>query len=180
MLSSITLGSYYLDIALVLREAKFVNSIMVNSENWHNIQLKHIQSLEKCDTDLIRKTMNAHSKTAIEAFYLELGIYPLRYTLAIRRFMYLWHILHRDTNELIRKVYVAHSCKVNRVDWVKIVQEDRIKYGVVESDDQIASMSQEKFKILIKKKVKTHAITYLHEMAQPHSKSENLNLSTRI
>ena len=79
MLSSITLGSYYLDIALVLREAKFVNSIMVNSETWHNFQLKHIQSLEECDTDLIRKITNAHPKTGIEAFYLELGI--LRYTL---------------------------------------------------------------------------------------------------
>ena len=174
MLSSITLGSFNFDIALVLREAKFVNSIMVNSETWHNVQLKHLQSLEKCDTDLVRKIMNAHSKTALEAFYLELGIYPLRYTLAIRRFMYLWHILHRDDTELIKKVFLAQSCKVNKGDWVKIVQEDRIKYGVTESDEQIASMPQEKFKTLIKKKVKIHAIKYLHEMAQPHSKSENL------
>ena len=63
---------------------------------------------------------------------------------------------------------------MNKGDWVKIVQEDRIKYGVTESDEQIASMPQEKFKTLIKKKVKIHAIKYLHEMAQPHSKSENL------
>ena len=55
-----------------------------------------------------------------------------------------------------------------------MVQEDSEIYGVDESDDQIASMSQEKFKLLMKKKVKIHAIKYLHEMAQPHSKSENL------
>ena len=47
ILSSITLGSFNFDIALVLREAKFVNSIMVNSESWHNVQLKNMQSLEK-------------------------------------------------------------------------------------------------------------------------------------
>ena len=28
---------------------------------------------------------------------LELAIYPLRYTLAVRQYMYLWHILSRKT-----------------------------------------------------------------------------------
>ena len=45
-----------------------------------------------------------------------------------------------------------------------------MKYDMVESDDQIATMSQEKFKNLIKKKVKTQAIKDLYEMTQPHSK----------
>ena len=45
-----------------------------------------------------------------------------------------------------------------------------MKYDMVESDDQIATMSQEKFKNLIKKKVKTHAIKDFHEMTQHPSK----------
>ena len=45
ILSSICLGSFNYDIALVLSEAKFINSIMVNFESWYNVQLKHIQSL---------------------------------------------------------------------------------------------------------------------------------------
>ena len=46
ILSSGSLGSFHFDIALVLRDALFINSIMVNSEVWRNVQLKHVKSLE--------------------------------------------------------------------------------------------------------------------------------------
>jgi hypothetical protein len=87
MLNSITLGSYHYDIALVLRDALFVNSIMSNSEVWHNVQLKHNQALEKSDQILLKSIVNAHAKTATEAFYLELAVLPLSYRLSVRRFM---------------------------------------------------------------------------------------------
>jgi hypothetical protein len=85
----ICLGSYNFDIALVKREAKFVNAILTNSEVWHSVQMKHIESLEKSDLELLRKILNAHSKTAQEAFFLELAIFPLRYQyhVSMRRFM---------------------------------------------------------------------------------------------
>ena len=109
ILSSICLGSYNFDIALVMREAKFVNAILTNSEVWHSVQMKHIESLEKSDLELLRKILNAHSKTARESFFLELGIFPLRYHVSMRRFMYLWHVLHRDTTELISKIYATQK-----------------------------------------------------------------------
>ena len=60
ILSSICLGSYNFDIALVMREAKFVNAILTNSEVWHSFQMKHIESLEKSDLELLRKILKAH------------------------------------------------------------------------------------------------------------------------
>ena len=69
MLSSISLGCFHFDIALVLREAKFVNSIMTNSEVWHNVFQYHIETLEKLDLDLLRQVMKGHSKTAKEAYF---------------------------------------------------------------------------------------------------------------
>ena len=109
-----------------MRDAKFVNSILTNSEVWHNVQLRHLESLEKSDLELSRKILNAHSKTAKEAFYLELGIFPLRYHVSMRRFMYLWHLLHRGEEEVINKVYVTQKCKVNKGDWARIIQEEKI------------------------------------------------------
>ena len=64
ILSSISLGSFHFDIAMVLREALFINSIMTNSEIWHNVKLSHVQCLEKLDRQLLRKIVNDHSKTA--------------------------------------------------------------------------------------------------------------------
>ena len=75
---------------------------------------------------------------------------------------------------MIRKVYEAQQCDVKRGDWVKIMDEEREKYGLLESDETISCMSQEKYRNLVKKKVLSHAVDYLHAVASPHSKSENL------
>ena len=174
ILSSVCLGSFHFDIAMVLRDALFTNSILVNSEVWHNVQAKHVQSLEQSDLNLMKKILNSHSKTATEAYFLELGKYPLRFTLSKRRFMYLWHLLHRDTNELIRKVYQAQKCQYNPGDWFCIVSEERKKYDILESDDEIASMTKQKFKSIVEEKIGKAALKYLQELKKKHSKSRNI------
>ena len=180
MLNSICLGSFHFDIAMVLRDAKFVNSIMTNSEVWHNVQQNHIENLEKLDLNLLRKIMNGHSKTAKEAFFLELGIYPLRYVLAKRRFMYLWHILHREKTELIRKMYESQKCNYNKGDWGLILEEERRKYNLTLSDQEIANLSREKFKTIVSAKIQSHAFNYLKQLANKHSKSENIAKSDNL
>ena len=98
ILSNVRFGSFHFDIAFVLIDALCVNSILVNSEVWHNVQQKHVLSLEQSDLNLMKKILNSHSS---EAYYLDLAKYPLRFTFSNRRLMYLWHLLHRDTSELI-------------------------------------------------------------------------------
>ena len=172
ILSSIHLGSFHFDIAMVLRNAQFVNSVMTNSEIWHNVKTRNIEALEKYDLSLLRKMLNAHSKTATEAFFIELGILPLRFTLSKRRLMYLWHLVHRDAEEINWKVYEAQKIKCNKGDWYEIITEERIKNEITQTDDEIALMSRERFRCIVDLKVKCSAIKYLNELAEPHSKSE--------
>ena len=140
ILSSVSLGNFHFDIALVLRDALFINSILVNSEVWHNVKLKHIQSLEKSDLHLMKTMLNSHSKTATEAYYIELAKYPLRFTISKRRLMYLWHILHRDSNELIVKIYQTQRYNENRGDWVQNINEEKLRYEIHETDEEISKM----------------------------------------
>ena len=156
---------------MVLREAKFTNSVLTNSEVWHSMHTKHTESLEKSDAALLRTILNAHSKTAIEAFYLELGIYPLKYHLSKRRFMYLWHILHTDKSELIRKVYDLQKCKPNKGDWAKIMEEEKETYDIQLSDLEISKMSRGKFETILKKKIKVYVAQHLKSIGLNHSKS---------
>ena len=174
ILSTVSLGSFHFDIAMVLRDALFVNSVMVNSEVWHNVQMKHVLSLEQSDLNLMKKILNSHSKTASEAYYLELAKYPLRFTLSKRRLMYLWHLLHRDTNELIYKIYQAQKLNENRGDWVKILNEERFRYGIVESDEEISQLSKNKFKKVVQEKIQKFANKYLHDLAKTHKKSAKI------
>ena len=88
--------------------------------------------------------------------------------------MYLWHILCRDTKELTKKVYEAQTCKSNKGDWIQIMQEERQKCDVLLSHETISKMSQKQFRKLIKKKVHSHAVNYIHELAGPHSNSEQM------
>ena len=115
ILSSISLGNFHFDIALVMRDALFANSILTNAEVWHNVKSYHVQSLESYDVNLLRKILYAHSKTSIKTISLEIGKYPL----------YLWHIVHRDTDKLIWKIYEAQRCKPNMGDWFEIQQTER-------------------------------------------------------
>ena len=78
VLNSISLGFYYLDIAMTLREARLINGTLTNSEVWPNLTLKQQESIEAADLNLMRKIVNAHTKTASELFYLETGKLPLR------------------------------------------------------------------------------------------------------
>jgi hypothetical protein len=91
-------------------------------------------------------------KTVKEKFYLELGIFLLRYHLSMRRFMYLFHHLHRDKEEVIHKVYVTKKCQVNKGDWSRIVQGEKIKYEILETDDTHIMMPKQKFRKLVKTK----------------------------
>ena len=171
LLSSISLGNFHFDIAMVLRESQFINSIMSNSEIWHNVYLKHTQSLEQMDHDLLRKIFNAHSKTPCEAFFFEVGKYPLRFVWAKRRFMYLWQLLHRDNDELVCKVYQTQKLTHTRGDWYEITKNERVKYGIEETDEEISEISQYKFKKIVEKKIHASALKHLHELASKHKKS---------
>ena len=43
---------------------------------------------------------------------------------------------------------------------------------ITQTDEQIASMSREQFKNIVDSKVTSHAVKYLNELAEPHSKSD--------
>ena len=174
MLSSISFGSFHFDIAMVLRESQFVNSIMTNSEIWHNVLSRHTESLGKMDHDLFRKIFNSHSKTAYESYYFELGKYPLRFIWAKRRFMYLWQILHIEQDELTRKVYETQKITNTKGEWYEIVKKDKIEYGIHESEHEISSMSHDKLKKSVEKKIHLAAIKHLQVLAGKHSQSTKI------
>ena len=85
ILSTISFGMFYMDTALILREAMLLNGIMTNSEVWYIVKEEHIKTLESADNELLRKVFNAHSKTAIELFFIETAKIPVRFILSKRR-----------------------------------------------------------------------------------------------
>ena len=78
---------------------------LTNSEIWYNESKSNLETLESGDLMLIRKQIKGHSKTAKEAFFLETGLLPTKLMIQKRKRMYLWHLLHTNNDDLIKKVY---------------------------------------------------------------------------
>ena len=172
MLSSLSLGFYYFEIAFILREARLINGTLTNSEVWPSLSQQNFDSLEAADLDLMRKIFNAHSRTASELFFLESGKIPLRFVIYKRRLMYLWHILNRSDSELIHKVYTAQQFQPTRGDWFELAQTTKAILSIDKTDDEMKGMKQETFKSYLEKKTKVAAFQYLKNIAEKHSKSE--------
>ena len=76
LLSDISLGNYYFNIGLLLRETNIISGVLSGSEAWYGVTKQEVQMLESADLHYIRKLFGAHSSTAKEAFYLETGKLP--------------------------------------------------------------------------------------------------------
>ena len=72
ILDTICLGGFYFESALRLRDSILVNGVLYNSEVWYDVKETEIRVLEQIDEALLRKLLNAHSKTH---YIWNLGVY---------------------------------------------------------------------------------------------------------
>ena len=93
--------------------------------------------------------MGAHSKTAKEMLYLEIGVMPLRFIIMSRRMSYLHHILSRNKNEQIYKFYKAQERNPIKDDWVLTANSDRNTLNI--SNERILNLKKKKFKAIGRK-----------------------------
>ena len=129
-----------------------LNGMLFNSEAWHNISEEEIKMLEKVDEYLLRSLVKGHSKLPVEFLYLEAGAIPVRFLISCRRILYLWTILQRDENELVKRVFRAQQDEVLPGDFVQLVQADLKLIGAETNEMHIQQMSRETFRNEIRKK----------------------------
>ena len=72
-------------VGLHLRQAWFINSLLVNVEDWHNVLKKDTDIFINLDKNLMKKIIGAQSKVPTELLFLETAAIPVRYILASRR-----------------------------------------------------------------------------------------------
>ena len=173
-MNSISLGFFFYKIAFTLRDAKLLNGIKTNAEVWNNLKSKHVEVLDDVDLMLQKKILNAHCMTAKEAFYLETGLMPIKFMICKRRMLYLWNILHRAENELLKRFYDAQNLVKTKSDWVELIESDKKELDITLSDEEIKLMKEHKFKNIVNVAVAKKTLDYLNKIADSHSKSKIL------
>ena len=69
-----------------------------------------------------------------------------------RRLLYLWHILRRDKKELISRIFYSQKLSPSPGHWVKMVEMDKNKVGLILDDQEIEKMSM--FQKVVKNKLR--------------------------
>ena len=174
MLESLSLGEHYFEIAILFREAMFLNGILTNSEIWYNLSESDINEFESLDRLLLRRILNVPVSTPKEALYLELGILPIGWIIKSRRINFFHYLVNRDEEEMLYKFFLTQFNKPCRGDWTETVKQDLEDLGVKWDFDFLKSKSKDAFKRLVKNKVKEVALEDLKAKQKQHSKMENI------
>ena len=76
-------GRFHFEIAVILRNAYLISSMLSCSEVWYNISEQELTKLEHVDEKLLRIILNCSSQVTHEMLYLELGLLPARFIITL-------------------------------------------------------------------------------------------------
>ena len=164
ILNTFTAGKYHFEVAIILRNAYLISSILYGSEVWYGITEAEILKLEKVDNLLLRQLFECSSNVPTELLFLELGILRLRDIVTMRRVMYLHHILKQPSNSLIFRFFISQLKNPKKGDWVSQVLSDMVIINLNMEIEDVAKMSKNAFKTLLKQKVNMYAFNQLIEI----------------
>ena len=115
-------------------------------------------------------------KTPKEFLYLETGATPIQWVIPQRRIHFLKHILGKDKDELVLKVFQAQKDTPTSGDFIQLVEKDMINLNT--SYEEIKNTN----KILLKKHLKTNATSaafrYLKGQLHKHKKIKHIQYSS--
>ena len=124
ILSEVDMGVHKVEVGLMLRQAILINSMLFSAEAWSSVTEKQLARLEVVDTALLRRLTGGHSKCGTEFHHLETATWKLRHHLSYRRIMFHHHILTRDKNETIHKIYNKQKEETLKGDWLNSINSD--------------------------------------------------------
>ena len=175
ILNELCLGKYHFKVALLLRESLLLSSVLLNCETWVNVTKNDLFQLQKVDRAMVRSALRAPSKSPGPSIFLEVGAVPIKYYLIGRRIVFLHYILMRPENDLLSQVFFAQLEKPVKNDWSEQIKED---LKLTELDhltfDNIKAIKRDKFKIMVKEKIRKLAFKDLLQEKEKLSKMKNL------
>ena len=157
-------GKFHFEIAILMRNAYLISSMLSSSESWYDLREEDFRKLEQCDECLLRIILNCTSQVPYEILYLELAVLPARYIIMLRRVLYLQVILKQNkAKSLLYNFFLAQLEQPTKNDWVTQVLKDIVSLNLNLDLNQIESMTSEKYTTLCKNAIKQVAFKFLQD-----------------
>ena len=177
ILSEVDMGLHKLEAGLMLRQAILISSMLCSAEAWSGITDKQLARLEVVDSSLLRRLTGGHVKCATESLHLETGTWKLRHHLTYLRLMYHHHILTREDNETIKKIYIKQTNNNIKGDWFQLLVKDFEFIKTEMNEKEISDMSKDMYKKVVKDLINKAVFEFLMNQKQTHKKIDEVEYS---
>ena len=109
----------------------------------------------------MRKLFKTSKGCPINQLYLELGQIPARFEILKLRLLFLKYILNQDEESLIKRFFLLQIEKPTRGDWASTCVQNLKELCIFEPLEEIEKMTKNKFRNILKEKIKKEAFGYL-------------------
>ena len=151
-----------------------VSVLTSNLEVSFNLSTKDLQLLIDVDNQLLRAALKTSAKSSHVLLLLELGVCSIDFILKKKRILYLFHLLTVEGMPLVKQVFEKQLLKTTFGDWTKTVTKDLEDLNINLSFSQIASLSKQKFKMIVSASTKRTCFQYLLREKQKLSKGSEI------
>ena len=175
ILSEIDMGVHKLEAGLILRQAILISSMLFSAEAWSGVTNKQLARLEVVDSALLRRLTGGHAKCPSEFLHLETKTWKLRHHLSYLRLIFHHHILTREKEETISKIYYKQKESALKGDWLQLLKSDFEFIGEEQNDEEIIKVSKSEYKKKIKELINKATFQMLLDMKKTHTKLDNIS-----
>jgi len=123
-LDSMYLGRYYFESAKTLMLSILRSGLIYSSETYYDLTEIDLRDLERAEESFLRQLFKQAKGCPISQFYLEMGIYPIRFEIIKSRLLYLQYILKQDENYTLYKFFFLEPNNPTKGCWELQVLKD--------------------------------------------------------
>ena len=121
-------------------------------------------------TDFPEESNGTPQTSTYDAFFLEMGIWPIRFETEFRQLTYLKRIIDRDQNDPVFQLYQETLKYSSENNWANIL-ELRRKYNPPLKDKNISNMSKPAWKSIVKRHIQYYVFNCLLESCHSNRKT---------
>ena len=169
----ITLGVHLIKTLISLYKIVFLKVVTFNSGAWNDISGQQLNQLRTVQLKYLKRMLHTPSSTSNCFTFLELGILPIEYNIHINQLQFLHHILSLPEYDPVKISYNQQKLFTFERNWYNEVMQIRMRYGIIEDDDDIAVYSKEKWKVMVTSKVNGVALENLNEENSTKSRTSH-------
>ena len=175
IINSMNLGSFTIEIVLLLRNSILINGMLTNAEVWFDLKKSELEAFEKVDLMLFHKVLRVPHTVPAVGIYLEMGVIPISLVVKQRRLNYLHTILRNKKTSMLYKVFKVQWLYPCKGDWTTQIKIDLNDLNLPGDLETLEGYSKAKFKNLVKSRIYLHAVDILNRKKDAYSKLKNLN-----